>query len=253
VEEALEQMFAETQPQLRASTIARRRAFELDTAARFESWAEQERTGRNDETRRQTVELSRILRGWFASISIAVDVSSVRFVAVRRTTRDRRSSPRREARVDLREWTRFAPLARRVGRRHREWTTPEIIGSLQAWADRHERSPLWCDLDEQRGGCPSPQTVHSHFGSFKAALQAAGLTARPAMCGPHRRWDRPGIINAVETWAQAHGRPPASGDWRQDQPEHPCSGTVLMHFGNWHNALTAAGLAPPAETPSPAA
>jgi hypothetical protein len=183
-----------------------------------------------------------VLRGWFTSIAATVDESTVRFVARRRVTRGGRMLPRSQAQVDRRDWVRYVPLARRVGPRYREWTRPEIIGALQAWADEHGRSPRWSDLDKQREDCPSPQTVQRHFGSWEAALDAAGLEPQPRVVGPHRVWSKQEVVVALVQWAAEHDESPASGDWRRGAPERPCSKTVCVHFGSWQAAVTAAGL-----------
>lgn len=173
IDEAIERMFAEMQPQLRASTMSRRRAHELDLATQFEEWAEQERQGRTEDTRKQAIALNRLLHGWFSAIQITTSDTDIGFAAVRKATRHSTYAPRSKATVDLREWTRYAPLARRPGRRYRTWTRAEISGAIQAWTDEHGRLPRWCDLTNQRGHCPSAQTVLQHFTNWDEATQAA--------------------------------------------------------------------------------
>lgn len=175
VDMALERLLAEMGPQLRDSTKSRRDARQLALAIQCEAWAEQERTGRTESSRTETTELNRLLREMFSQVAITPDETAVRFVASRESNQEGQIATRSEAEIDLREWTRYAALSRRVGPRHHKWTKPEIIGSIQAWADQHQRTPRHCDVSRERGGCPGPATVLRHFGSWEAALHAAGL------------------------------------------------------------------------------
>ncbi len=177
---ALERMLAASQPQLRASALARRQARELEASSRFELWAEQEQGGRTESSREQAAELNGLLRDWFASIDVTADEESVRFLARRRRTQQERETAPVEALIDLREWCRYAPASGRDGRRFREWSKAEIVGSLQAWIDEHGSEPGWADLKHRRGSCPSGQTILFHFDSLEAALVAARLADAPA-------------------------------------------------------------------------
>ena len=83
-----------------------------------------------------------------------------------------------KATIDLREWQRSLPLAHRTSHRYRTWTRAEILGALQAWADRHGRPPRMCDIEQQREGCPSARTILVNFGTWYTVLDEAGLTSR---------------------------------------------------------------------------
>jgi DNA invertase Pin-like site-specific DNA recombinase len=243
VDLALERMFVEMQPQLRASTMSRRRSRDLDVASQFEEWAERERTGRTETSRQQAPALNRILRGWFSEVTVTIDPSSVLFIARRKPTRGTRYASTSEAQIDRGAWVRYDPLSRRAGPRYQPWAKPEIIGALQAWADEHGRAPCWRDLKTQRGRCPSAQTMLHHFGGWNAAILAAGLEPyKLTPSGRRQRWDDQDIIQALNRWATEHGHPPADIRWRPAAREHPCSKTVRDHFGSWQAALKAAGL-----------
>ncbi len=71
------------------------------------------------------------------------------------------------------------------------------------------------------------------FGSWQRALQAAGVD--PEI---RRRWDRDRVIDAMRQRLQ-RGLP-LSRVWREDKPLFRAA---VTHFGNWQNALHAAGLA----------
>ena len=171
---AIERIVAASHPQQRESAISRRRARELTAAERFDVWLEREQGGRSEDTRREALELNRLLRDWFSSIELIADEGSVHFLARRRRRPNVATQVAPvEARVDLREWCRHAPPSGSRDRRFREWSRPEIIGSLQAWIDDHGREPTWLDLKLRRGACPSAQTILHHFGSLETALSEA--------------------------------------------------------------------------------
>jgi DNA invertase Pin-like site-specific DNA recombinase len=171
IDRALEEIVALGQPRLGDPT--RRRARELKLAGEFDAWADIERTGRTDASREQTTALNRTLRGLFATVEITASETAVHFNARRRTPPNTTASPRCTAEIDLREWSRYGPLARRTSPRYRTWTKAEIIGAVQAWTDEHARQPGWPDLKKRRGNLPSGQTMITYFGSLQATLDAA--------------------------------------------------------------------------------
>jgi DNA invertase Pin-like site-specific DNA recombinase len=237
---ALERMFIESQPQLRASTMSRRRAHELDMALEFEAWAETERHGRTDTSRQQAPDLNRTLHDWFSEITVLVDETTVRFTTRRKPTRHAHYATRSEASVSRREWIRHDPFARRNGPRYQPWTKPEIIGALQAWTDDHGRTPRWHDLKTDRGRCPSGSTVVTHFNAWNTALLAAGLEPNQrAPSGLKLRWSDNDIIQALNQWTTTHGQPPGKPCWRKADTWHPTNKTVVDHFGTWPAALAA--------------
>jgi hypothetical protein len=207
IDRALEQIVAFGQPRLAGHS--HRRTRELKLASDFDTWAEIERAGRTDASRKQAAALNRALRGLFAKIEITTSETTVRFNAQRRTPQDGAAPPRASAEVDLREWSRHGPLARRASPRYRTWTKAEIIGALQAWTDQHGRQPGWPDLQERRGNCPSGQTIAKHFGTLKAALRAASPDGRePAGQTPSTAENDGDAIWALAAWTAHHGRQP---------------------------------------------
>ena len=80
------------------------------------------------------------------------------------------------------------------------WPPPRVVERLQSWAHEHGRPPT---LEEwRRAGTrhPSAATVRRLFGSWNAALVAAGFEMRP-----------PGV--PVEPRSVTHARCEKTGRW----------------------------------------
>lgn len=134
--------------------------------------------------------------------------------------------------------------------RSTHWTPDELLQAERARArDRAAvlralrrigattgRRPVWSDLHPKRSGTPSYHTAVSLFGSFTAALGAAGFYPRG------RTWTRAEVIAALRAWERLHGRVPRCTDWRLTTEDHPGSRAVGELFGSWTNALQAADL-----------
>lgn len=73
-------------------------------------------------------------------------------------------------------WTKGV-LAAGFDPRHRRWEREEVIAALRAWSQAHGRSPS--SREATRGdGLPSYRVVARLFGSWPAAIEAAGLKQR---------------------------------------------------------------------------
>lgn len=134
----------------------------------------------------------------------------------------RRANPPRADRAEvlaaIREWVKATGAPPRV----EDWTPTS--DPRRRWAREY---PRW----------PSFMTVRTHFGSWPAALAAAG-------CTPNRvRWSREAIVVALGRLAAESGAVPDERALRG--PGVPSPGTVRRHFGSHANALAAAGLRPP--------
>jgi site-specific DNA recombinase len=220
-----------------------RDARQLAAARRFETWATTEPPERTDATRAETRKLNHLLRNWFASVTLRMDSHSIVITAHHQTsssTGDSRGPA--EMRFDRREWIRWSPMARRIKRMRTKWTDPEILGALQAWADTHGQAPRAKDWAGGETGRPSETTVRSRFDSWRGGLIRAGL--QPTTTQTRYRWNDAEIIDALQRWATLHGRTPARVDWGLGTMVHPSKTTVSNHFGDWQNALHAAGLTP---------
>lgn len=130
------------------------------------------------------------------------------------------------------------------------WSRAAVIAAIRTHVDARGRPPaanewrLAAGKSTKRGVHPQAGTVRKLFGSFDAAVVAAGFDPyRPA-----RNWPKDEVIAAMRAFADTHGRPPTSKDWRRatlpGEPTHPGSKTVAKLFGSFAAAVTAAGLVP---------
>lgn len=91
----------------------------------------------------------------------------------------------------------------------RRWTEPLIIERLQQWACAHGGQPPtgrdWAQRSARKDGrWPHPATVRRAFGSWNAAVTAAGLPARPAHGpAPVAAWPKDAIVDAMRRWGPA--------------------------------------------------
>ena len=132
------------------------------------------------------------------------------------------------------------------------WTREEIIAALQRDARKRRRPPTQKDWTESlgvgtfhwrdaasRAYRPSIGTVARRFGSWNAALEAAGLPTRaPTRLGV-RLWSRDLIIEAIRSEAKRLGRFPTLGEFTSKGA--PARRTVYTHCGSWNAAVEAAG------------
>jgi hypothetical protein len=127
----------------------------------------------------------------------------------------------------------------------RWWTREEAIVLLQRDAKRRGRPPTRREWDKARFTQPSANTVGNLFGSWNAALEAAGLPTREAGYAgrlSRRRWTREEIILLLQQDADRLGRPPLYLEWDKPSKKRPSGSTVQSRFGSWNAALEAAGL-----------
>ena len=121
-----------------------------------------------------------------------------------------------------------------------------VLAAIRAWA-RETGAPPHAKEWMLPGGkweaeyprWPALHQVKQNFGSWNAAITAAGLDAR------QRRWSPPEVLDAARDWAHTHGRPPRLDEWRHvaSDGSHPSTTPVLNAFGTWNAMLQAAGLA----------
>jgi AraC-like DNA-binding protein len=94
---------------------------------------------------------------------------------------------------------------------------------------------------------PTYQTHIKRFGSWRAALQAAGLKANPPspMSG-HRSFDSNRCVKAIRTVEQTIGKTPTAAEYdqyaRDSEGTLPSLATVRNRCGSWSNALQSAEL-----------
>jgi len=133
-------------------------------------------------------------------------------------------------------------LLRAVGfKPHRRpcWSDQEILAALRRFAEREGRPPTEGDWKTNGTDHPGRVTARNHFGSWRAALEAAGLSSE------RDHWDRELILEAIRRFARRHGHPPSSEEWRFKGPErNPTAAVVRRHFGSFTAALAGAGFDP---------
>ncbi len=117
------------------------------------------------------------------------------------------------------------------------WDRRAMLDALRDLGRELERRPTQRDLRPKRPGWPSFGTIAAEFGSFTAALEAAGFPIA-------RRWSRKATIQAMKNWSAEHGRTPTYDDWRRSSDRHPDAPTVEQLFASWTQGLLASGLAP---------
>jgi len=105
----------------------------------------------------------------------------------------------------------------------------------QDWVPSDDRDRKWA---REHPRWPSYMTVRTHFGSWAAALQAAGYS-------PYReRWTREGIVAALRRFARDEGRPPRSQDLSYGHRRLPARWTIDQRFGSFAAGLESAGFEP---------
>ena len=114
----------------------------------------------------------------------------------------------------------------------RAWTREQIIRALRAWAAAHGRPPHHDEWQRSAVEHPPSGTVTLRFGSWTAALEAAGLpTVR-------HDWTPEEILDGLRAFERAHGRPPTTRDLRDTRgTPYPPASAVHRTFGSHRNAL----------------
>ena len=123
------------------------------------------------------------------------------------------------------------------------YTDEEVLRALRADAERLGRSPTREEWSHRPVGVPGVGAVQTHFGTWNAALRAAGLEVNKE----YGRWTRELAIAALRRDASRRGRSPTSEEWRVARRSRPHAATVEKLFGSWNAGLRAAGLPPNGE------
>jgi hypothetical protein len=161
--------------------------------------------------------------------------------------------PSRRAVVDcFGSWTNALDAARVVDRtapqgaepgvrapsRRRAFTDEHVIAALRGDADSRGRSPRRNEWKGRSRTEPGVRAVLDHFGSWNAALRAAGLQVTHEM----GKWTPEAVIDALRGDARDRGHAPRRDDWRRPAADRPQVGIVEKLFGSWNAGLQAAGL-----------
>jgi hypothetical protein len=116
-----------------------------------------------------------------------------------------------------------------------------LIEKLQELAGRLGRSPTQVEATADPD-IPSHTTYVKRFGSWTAALRAAGLPVDPRSVG----YDRETLLEMLRELVAELGRPPVCREL--SQLGLPCDATYAKHFGSWAAALAEIGLEPKGNT-----
>lgn len=116
-------------------------------------------------------------------------------------------------------------------RRGTIWTASRITTALSDLARMLGHTPTIAELGSRpRSRWPSPSRVRIVFGSWNAALAAAGLTLNATDRAPRRLWSDEDILQAIRDAAAAgdQGQRPFREGWRR-----PWLATITIRFGSW--------------------
>lgn len=118
------------------------------------------------------------------------------------------------------------------------WTPDRIIVVLRTLADTLGRPPTMADLQARpRSSWPSPSRVRIVFGSWNAALTAAGLPLN-ATGHPRRQvWSDEEILRAIRDASAADD--PGQRPFREGR-RRPWLATITIRFGSWSVAQSLA-------------
>ena len=132
------------------------------------------------------------------------------------------------AQIDPRKLAEF-----QAGIRKR-YTDDQIVGELQACAERLGRSPTMREFAADAETTVHPQTVIEHFGSWNAAKRAAGLV-------PRRFATREELLGLLRELGAELGRPPTARDIDEHKGKLPSKSLYWHTFGSLTTALREAG------------
>lgn len=108
------------------------------------------------------------------------------------------------------------PMRTQVVGRIRKWDRDYVIDALRAWHNAHGCAPSTFDWRRATtSGAlrhPNNPQVLKLFGSWPAAIEAAGLTYVGRALWPKER-----ILDAVRDWTALYGSPPCNRDWTRSE------------------------------------
>lgn len=130
----------------------------------------------------------------------------------------------------------------------RRWDRGSVVEALRGLAARLGRVPRVCDAG--KNGVPAAGTCCRLFGSWNAALRAAGLPVNrdsPAFTWRHPGDRREDAVRALRAAAELAGGTPSEGLYEElrfslGRSDWPSVCTLRVLFGTWSAALGAAGL-----------
>lgn len=157
----------------------------------------------------------------------------------------------------------------------RRYSRSQIEDAIRRWADQYGAPPALQDWEPssarrwgnearaerfEAGEWPSARMVRRQFGSFGAALRAAGFEPGVERSTKPHLSTSDAILHAIREWTRRYGDPPLQADWdvarARKQHDHwrieryrsgdwPSLVTTRWHFGSLSAAIRAAGLEGP--------
>jgi predicted transcriptional regulator len=115
------------------------------------------------------------------------------------------------------------------------YSRDDLIDALRQLAERLGRTPTGPEAIADPH-TPSHSTYARRFGSWRKAVEAAGLPLDPRKMG----YDRETLLAHLQALAEALGRTPTVNDLKA--LDGPCDKTYRNQFGKWSAALAEAGL-----------
>lgn len=111
------------------------------------------------------------------------------------------------------------------------WTGEDILNALPRLARILGHTPSITELQAcSRKQWPSPACVRVAFGSWNAALAAAGLPLNRIDARARQRWSDEAILGAIREAAAAGD--PGQKPFREGR-RHPSVATIATRFGSW--------------------
>lgn len=118
-----------------------------------------------------------------------------------------------------------------------QYSDAELLDALERLAERLGHTPRERDVTAHPD-VPSHKTYVNRFGSWRNALETAGISLDPRNTG----YDRDTLLTHLRDLAENLGRTPILADL--EAADGPRGATYESHFGTWTAALSAAGLEP---------
>jgi len=119
------------------------------------------------------------------------------------------------------------------------WTADSIVAMIRKLAAaRVDLSPT--GIRESHSALFSAARSRSHFGSWRGAVEAAGLDyGGVKRC--EQVWSRARVVRAIQRAAD-HGQDLLSGEFKRANKRLYSAACALRYFGGWRRAIEAAGL-----------
>ena len=118
----------------------------------------------------------------------------------------------------------------------RMWGRDEILAAIRRWDLETGKQPSYTDWDIEHPGYPTNKPVVRVFGSWSAAIRAAGYR-------PGCRWSKRRVVGAMLEHVMRTGAWPGPIDWACPDPDdqRPTVKQVRCLFGSWRQAQIVAG------------